>query len=128
MSKLNIQPDRASTRFSRRIMMTLPMLRVLTVSIPCLVAAVGCNRSNNSDATLAKADAEVSRGEAQGAKAELAKVQVELATANAEQAKQKTPPAAPAQKPDPDKKVGKGKNKGKREGSVKSREGQTKQG
>src|SRR5262249_9241112 len=75
-------------------MMALRPLRVLAMSIACLVTEVGCHRSNNADVIQVKAEAEAAMAEAKAAKAELAK-------ANAELAELKT---SPADKPkvDPD--------------------------
>ena len=66
-------------------------IRTLSVVLLCLLASVGCNRSNNAEVTQAKADAESARAEAQVAKCELAKSVAEANTLKAELAKLKSP-------------------------------------
>jgi len=75
--------------------MALSSIRSLSVVLICLLAFVGCNRSNTAEVTQAKADAEAARAEAQAARDELAKVKVDADAAKAELAKLKSTQAQP---------------------------------
>ena len=51
--------------------MAASTIRVLAVVLFCLIASVGCKRSNNAEVTQAKAEVEAARCEAETGKAEL---------------------------------------------------------
>ena len=70
-------------------------IRSLSVVLICLLAFVGCNRSNTAEVTQVKADAEAARSEAQAAKAELAKANARSDAAEGELAKLKAVQAQP---------------------------------
>jgi hypothetical protein len=70
--------------------MKLSSPRLSVALLVCLMAIVGCNRSNDAAVTQAKAEAEAAKAEAQAAKAELVTAQARAADAEGELAKLKS--------------------------------------